>query len=113
MLLSSNATGTAKRARERQPLTPIKTCKSYLSAVSRPPQGGIGPSPRRGRGSIEASRFHQERKRVDLEICFEIMPEQAEPSLLRHVGELLALLRARILETAHVLNMMNRFVHEN
>src|SRR5262245_40111231 len=44
MLLSSNATGTAERAQERQPLTPNKTCKSYLSAVSRPPQGGIGPS---------------------------------------------------------------------
>jgi hypothetical protein len=33
MLLSTDATGIAGRARERQPLTPNKTCKSYLSAV--------------------------------------------------------------------------------
>src|SRR5262245_41481944 len=113
MLLSSNATGTAERARERQPLTPIKTCKSYLSAVSRPPQGGIGPSPGRGRRSIEAPRFHQEGKRIEVEICLEITPEQTEPSLLRHVGELFALLRACVLEPAHVLNMMDHFVYEN
>src|SRR5262245_45253948 len=111
MLLSTDATGTAGRARERQPLTPIKTCKSYLSAVSRPPQGGIRPSPGRRRGSIEAPRFHQEGKRIEVEVRLEIAPEQTEPSLLRHVGELLALLRTRVLEPTYVLNMMNHFVH--
>src|SRR5260370_17393590 len=40
------------------------------------------------------------------------MPEKAQPMILRDIGELLALLRALMLETEHILKMMDHLMNE-
>jgi hypothetical protein len=41
------------------------------------------------------------------------MPEKAQPTILRDIGELLALLRALMLETKHILKMMDHLMNQN
>src|SRR5260370_21687011 len=40
------------------------------------------------------------------------MPEKAQPMILRDIGELLGLLRALMLETEHILKMMEHLMNE-
>src|SRR5262249_49567348 len=63
--------------------------------------------------SVEAGRFHQQRKWIEAEIVRETLPEKAQPTILRDIGELLALLRALMLETKHILKMMDHLMNQN
>src|SRR5262245_66456700 len=47
-----------------------------------------------------ASCLDEERKAIEFEVLFQTAPEQSKPSILRHVGELLARLRKFVFEDA-------------
>lgn len=72
-----------------------------------------GEGPARDKWLVETRRFHQERKWIEPEILRKAMPEKAQPTILRDIGELLALLRALMLETKHILKMMDHLMNQN
>jgi hypothetical protein len=63
--------------------------------------------------SIETSCLHQQRKAVEAEVALEGVSEQFQPSLLRRIGELLALLRTGIFQPGYVLHVMHQLMHED
>ena len=63
--------------------------------------------------SVEARCLYQKGKWIERKIVRETVSEQAEPTILRDIGELLTLLWALVFETKHILKMMNHLMNEN
>jgi hypothetical protein len=63
--------------------------------------------------SVEARCLYKQGKWIEREIVRETVFEQAKPTILRDIGELLTLLWALVFEAKHILNMMNHLMNEN
>jgi hypothetical protein len=63
--------------------------------------------------SVEARDLYKEGKWIEREVVRETVPKQAEPTILRYIGELLTLLWALVFEAKHILKMMNHLMDEN
>ena len=64
-------------------------------------------------GSVEAASFYQKGKWIERKLVRETVSEQAEPTILCDIGELLTLLWAFVFKTKHILKMMNHLMNEN
>src|SRR5262245_10012360 len=92
-----------ERGAARAPVASAPVAQLPGDNVARPQQ----------RGLEHASCLDEERKAIEFEVLFQTAPEQRKPSILRHVGELLARLRTFVFEAAYVLQVMNHFMHKN
>jgi hypothetical protein len=63
--------------------------------------------------SVKAPCLHKKGKRIEREVIRETVSEQAKPTILRDIRELLTLLWALVFETKQILKMMNHLMDEN
>src|SRR5262245_55357340 len=68
---------------------------------------------RAGETSLHAAGAHQQRHAIDLEFVRQVAAEQTEPLALRLVGGPLARLRAFVLQSGDVLQVMDQLVHQH
>jgi len=66
------------------------------------------------RCAISASlRFDDHRKAIKFKIRFKAVAEEVQPTILCRICELFAVLRALMLESELVLEVMHHFVHQD
>src|SRR6266446_3077013 len=63
--------------------------------------------------SIFARRCYQQRKGIKVEVTCETVTGVAQPTILRNIGELLALLGACIFDAKQIVKVMNHFMNKN
>jgi hypothetical protein len=72
-----------------------------------------GEGPARDKWLVETRRFHQERKWIEPKLIRKIMSEETEPTILRDIGELFALLWTLMFEPKDILKMMDHLMYQN
>jgi hypothetical protein len=63
--------------------------------------------------SVKAMRFAEYRKAIKFKIRFKAVAEEVQPTILCRICELFAVLRALMLESELVLEVMHHFVHQD
>ena len=63
--------------------------------------------------SVEARGLYKKREWIEREVACETVSEQAQPTILRDVSELLTLLWTLVFEAKHILKMMNHLMDED
>jgi hypothetical protein len=63
--------------------------------------------------SVEARGLYKKREWIEREVACETVSEQAQPTILRDVSELLTLLWTLVFEAKHILKMMNHLMNEH
>ena len=63
--------------------------------------------------SVEARGLYKKREWIEREVIREAVSEQAKPTILRDISELLTLLWTLVFEPEHILKMMNHLMNEH
>jgi hypothetical protein len=63
--------------------------------------------------SVEARGLYKKREWIEREVVRKTVPEQAKPTILRDISELLTLLWTLVFEPEHILKMMNHLMNEH
>jgi hypothetical protein len=80
------------------------------SSFNKSPADMFGPSLQR---SVEALGLYKKGEWIEREVVRKTVPEQAKPTILRDIGELLTLLWTLVFEPEHILKMMNHLMNEH
>src|SRR6516162_3023413 len=80
------------------------------SSFNKSPADMFGPSVQR---SVEALGLYKKREWIEREVIREAVSEQAKPTILRDISELLTLLWTLVFEPEHILKMMNHLMNEH
>jgi hypothetical protein len=62
---------------------------------------------------VQAMRFDEHRKAIKSKIRFKAVAEELQPTILCGICELFAVLRALMLESELVLEVMHHFMHQD
>src|SRR6516164_7034587 len=105
--IGPNTTGAST---SRSILRRTTSSDSFPVGVRNHPTTYLGSSMR---CSVEARGLYKKREWIEREVIREIVSEQAKPTILRDVSELLTLLWTLVFEAKHILKMMNQLMNEH